>query len=427
MIALVLEPFQRLDDLGELRTVEREPELRCFHREGRLAGELGDDEPRPVADAFWIDVLVRVGALRDRARVQARLVRERRVPDVRGLRVERHVDELGDVMRDRREPVHAIPRNRLDSHLEREIRDDRREVAVTGALAVPVDGALHLFGAAADAGERVGDARTGVVVQVDRDFHVVAEVRDDFAHDALDLVGQGTAVGVAQDEMGRTLRRGFFEHAERELRVALVAVEEMLGVEEHLHSGVAQELDRVPHHGDTFVQRRAECFGDVIVPGLADDADGADVRLHEMAERVVAVDLALDATRRPEGDQRRCRQLKVVRRAPEQLVVLRVRARPARLDVVDAEPVQLFGDAQLVLNGERDALELRAVPKCRVVDLDAFGSHSLRPGIPGPRALAAPGEFASLTALSDFFTRHVRTSPCTCRPGRALPSRTRPR
>src|SRR5262249_46850201 len=112
----------------------------------------------------------------------------------------------------------------------------------------------------------------------------------------------------------------------------------------------------------------------------------------EMAERVVGVDLALDATRRPERDERARVELQLTRRAPEEFVVLRVRARPARLDEVDAEPVELFGDAQLVVDGQRDALELRAVAQRRVVDLDASGKRGFR---------------------------HVRASRGTARPARA--------
>ena len=62
-------------------------------------------------------------------------------------------------------------------------------------------------------------------------------------------------------------------------------------------------------------------------------------------------------------------ELQLVGRTPEQFVVLRVGAGPARLDEVDAEVVELLGDAQLVLDGERDPLELRPVPQRRVVDL----------------------------------------------------------
>ena len=231
-------------------------------------------------------------------------MRERGVPHVRGLRVERHVHELGDVMRDRREAVHAIGGDRLDPHLQREVRDDRGEVAVAGALAVAVDRSLHLRRAAEHAGDRVGHAGAAVVVQVHRDLHVAAEIRHDLAHDALDLVRQRAAVGVAEHDVRCALRRGGLEHAQRELGIALVAVEEVLGVEQHVHARAAQELDRVGDHRLALVERGAERLEHVVVPRLPDDAHGADVGLHEMAQRVVAVDLALHAARRPEGHER---------------------------------------------------------------------------------------------------------------------------
>ena len=60
-----------------------------------------------------------------------------------------------------------------------------------------------------------------------------------------------------------------------------------------------------------------------------------------------------------------------MRGAPEELLVLRVGPRVAALDPVHAEPVELLGHRQLVLDGERDALELGAVAQRRVEDLDA--------------------------------------------------------
>ena len=112
-------------------------------------------------------------------------------PDVGRLRVERHVHQLGHVVRDGREPLQPVGGDGLDPHLQGEVRDDRGEVAVAGALAVAVDGALHLDGAAADAGERVGHAGAGVVVEVDGDADVATEVRDHLADDVLDLVRAG--------------------------------------------------------------------------------------------------------------------------------------------------------------------------------------------------------------------------------------------
>ena len=57
----------------------------------------------------------------------------------------------------------------------------------------------------------------------------------------------------------------------------------------------------------------------------------------------------------------------------EELLVLGVGARPAALDVLDTEVVELLGDPQLVVDGERQALLLAAVPQGGVVDVDRVG------------------------------------------------------
>ena len=56
--------------------------------------------------------------------------------------------------------------------------------------------------------------------------------------------------------------------------------------------------------------------------------------------------------------------------ASEELDVLGVRSRPATLDEADAEAVELLGDAQLVLDGGADALDLQAVAQRGVEHLD---------------------------------------------------------
>src|SRR2546421_478947 len=111
-------------------------------------------------------------------------------------------------------------------------------------------------------------------------------------------------------------------------------------------------------------------LGDVVVPRLPDDAPRRDVGLDEMTQRVVAVDSPLHASGRPECDQGARLELQLVRPPPEQLVVLRVCTRPTGLDVVHAEPVELFRDPQLVLDRERDPFELRPVPKSGVINFD---------------------------------------------------------
>ena len=80
-----------------------------------------------------------------------------------------------------------------------------------------------------------------------RDRHVAPEVLDDLAHDPLDLVRQRAAVRVAQDEARRAPAvAAAFEHAQRELGVAPVAVEEVLGVEEHLHPALRRNSTESP-------------------------------------------------------------------------------------------------------------------------------------------------------------------------------------
>ena len=89
-----------------------------------------------------------------------------------------------------------------------------------------------------------------------------------------------------------------------------------------------------------------------------------------MPQGLVGVDLPFHAPCRAERDDLARLELQLVGDPAEGLVVLGIGAGPARLDVVDAQPVELLGDTELVVDGERDAFELRAVAQRRVVDLD---------------------------------------------------------
>src|SRR5207248_7369095 len=67
-------------------------------------------------------------------------------------------------------------------------------------------------------------------------------------------------------------------------------------------------------------------------------------------------------------DQIRSLQVQVARLFEER-AVLQIGARPAPLDVVDAELIQLARDPELVVQREVDALPLRAVPQRRVIEV----------------------------------------------------------
>ncbi len=373
VVPLVLQVLQRLEHLAQLLAAQLEPELGRLQLQGGAAGQLGHHEAGAVAHGVGDHVLVGVAPPGDGRRVEARLVGERRRPHVGGLRVRCDVHELGDVVADRGEQPQPVGGQGAHAHLEGEVRDDRRQVAVARALAVAVYRALHVAGTAPHAGEGVGHAAAGVVVQVHADRDVVAEVPDDPAHDVLHVVGKGAAVGVAEHQRARTPLGGRLQHPQAELRVALVAVEEVLGVEQHLQTGGPQEPDRVGHHGHALVERGAQRLGDVVVPALPHDADGRHVGLHQVGQGLVVVDPALHPAGRAEGHQRARLEVELRRGPPEELLVLRVGARPAPLDVVHAEVVELLGDAQLVVDGERDALQLAPVAQRGVEDLHGVG------------------------------------------------------
>ena len=258
------------------------------------------------------------------------------------------------------------------THLQREVDDDGHEIAVTDSLAVAVDRALHLGRTRAHRGQRVGDAAAGVIVQVDADGSA-AEVVVDLRDDALDVERQRTAIGVAEHETVDAGHDRTFEHAQRELGIVAVPVEEMLGVEEHAQPGALQERHRLRHHCDTLVERGAQRFGDVVVPCLPHDAHGRRARFDQVAQSRIVVDLALHASGRAEGDKGRCGQVQIGARAAEELFVFRVRAGEAALDVVHTEVVELLRDMELVLDRERNTLELAAVAQGRVEDLDGGG------------------------------------------------------
>ena len=135
-----------------------------------LAAEFGNEDVLFVADAGGLDVLVAAASFCDGVDVHAALVGEggaadeRRAGEVRV--VGNIVHEIGEIaqlfeMRDHRE-----------AHLELEDGDDGGEVAVSGAFAVAVDGALDLGGAGFDGGDGVGDGEFAIVVGVDAEGSV---------------------------------------------------------------------------------------------------------------------------------------------------------------------------------------------------------------------------------------------------------------
>ena len=120
------------------------PGLARLLRDRAAARQLGDEHVAVVADDRRVDVLegLRVGA--HAGRVQARLVREGVLADVRLRGVGRAVEQLVDEVRRLGQPREALGREHLAAHLQLQVGDDRDQVGVAGALADAVDRALHL-------------------------------------------------------------------------------------------------------------------------------------------------------------------------------------------------------------------------------------------------------------------------------------------
>src|SRR6185312_1593132 len=125
-------------------------------------------------------------------------------------------------------------------------------------------------------------------------------------------------------------------------------------------------------HLEILLEADSERRRDVEVPGLADEARDRRAAAQRRGEAGIVGGTAPRAAGHAEGGNARMRE---ARRALEEGVVRRVGARPATLDRVDAELVELARDRRLVGGSEIDPLRLRPVAQRRVVEIDALAAH----------------------------------------------------
>ena len=106
------------------------------------------------------------------------------------------------------------------------------------------------------------------------------------------------------------------------------------------------------------------------VVGLGDQRDHARAAVAQRRHERVVGGRDAGPPGGAEGRQLGVPQVELLARAPEELGVLGVRARPAALDEPDAEVVDVPGDVELVQDGEVEPLLLGAVTQGRVVDVE---------------------------------------------------------
>ena len=156
--------------------------------------------------------------------------------------------------------------------LELEVGDHRDQVGVAGALAVAVDAALHVRRAGVDRGQRVRDRAAAVVVGVDADPDAGRSRRRRAPRRRPSPGSMPPLVSQSAIDVGAGLVRRA-QHLERVVAVGAVAVEEVLGVEEHLLPLGLQVADGVAHHREVLLERGAQGQLDVPVVRLRDQRD----------------------------------------------------------------------------------------------------------------------------------------------------------
>ena len=197
---------------------------------------------------------------------------------------------------------------------------------------------------------------------------------DDFDHladDLFDLVRQRAAIGIAQHHPARAFVDGGLGAGERELRIGLVAVEEMLAIEQHFAPAARRRAHAVADRGQVFLRAGLERDAHVVIPGFRHEADGVGLGLEQRRETGIVRGRAAGPPRHAERGEGGLEAALL----GEQLCVGQVRARIAALDIVDAEIVQHPGDGELVVEGEIDAVGLRAVAQRGVEEIEAFAGH----------------------------------------------------
>ncbi len=273
-------------------------------------------------------------------------------------------------MRARGERVQLLRSHALIAALELQVGDQCRQIGVAATLAVAVLRALNVGGAGLDPRQRVCDAAARVVMAVDPDPDAGrAKLAHHRLHRLRDAVRQRTAVGVtAGDGLGARLRGGA-QAGERVLAVVDEAVEEVLGVVDDPLACGDEERDRLGDHPQVLGAVDLDHLLQVQAPGLADE--------RAYRREAVGQDLQRGIVLRPHVPPARhaeCRDLRVLETLAgqqlEELELLGVGAREARLDQVDPELVEHVRDAHLLVRRQRHALPLHAITQGGVVELD---------------------------------------------------------
>ena len=166
-----------------------------------------------------------------------------------------------------------------------------------------------------------------------------------------DLRRQRASVGVTQNDPLGTRLGGGPQAVERITGVEAKAVEEVLGVEQHALAGAQQKRHRVGDHRQVLLARDADDLLDMQHRRLTHERAGRREHLGQDPQALVGLGGDVPAAGHAEGDDLRDVQ-RLVGEQLEQLVLLGIRRREARLDQVDSEGIEGMDHPHLLLGGE---------------------------------------------------------------------------
>ena len=192
-------------------------------------------------------------------------------------------------------------------------------------------------------------------------------VADDFLH----LVGQRATVGVAKHDPACAFVECSFGASEREFPIGLVAVEEVLAIEQHLAVPRLGRAHAVTDRSEIFFRRCLQGDAYVVVPGLRDETDRIGAGIEQRSEAGIVRGGTARPTRHAEGGED-CGKLALL---GKQLRIGQVRAGIAAFDVIDADLIEHLRDGELVVEREIDAIGLRPVAQRRIEQVKALAGH----------------------------------------------------
>ena len=200
-----------------------------------------------------------------------------------------------------------------------------------------------------DRRQRVRHRTCGVVLAVDAKLKCGAGTHA--GDDAVDSARQHPAVGVAQHANLGTCISGNFEQRHAVLGIALVAIEEMLTVDEHSTAVGNQVAHGVANHREVLIKRRMECVADMADVTLCNQRDDGGLGSQQGSDLLVVLDVDAGLARCTERNKQCVLKFDFVASASKELGVLGHRTGPAALDEADTQRVQQSGNRKFVRDG----------------------------------------------------------------------------